>query len=153
MPYFYVFDPHSLCSSWNVPSSLPIELPTPSLRLASLFMPLLNLSSFVYLLILQDYRWMSSLSASTKARTMAGCAPWMGFHSFYPLLIYKWEFMGDIVFPPYPSAKEPVSLGSMVFWTRNHEMGVFIFAPTLTQTLHVTLQTWHIPSLKLLLLL
>lgn len=80
MPYFHLFDPHSLCSAWNVPSSLPIELPTHSLILASLFKPLLNLVCLSA--YLGDYWWMSSLSASRKARTIAGCAHWMGFHSF-----------------------------------------------------------------------
>ena len=89
VPYFYLFDPHSLFSAWNVPSSLPIELPTPSLRLASLFMPLLNLSQFVYLLIQRIIVECLSCQLPGKQEPQLVVLTEWGFILFSPFSTYR----------------------------------------------------------------
>lgn len=88
MPYFHLFDLHGLCSAWNVPTSLPIELPTPSLSLASLLDALATLISVSTYILIEGISDEHPLSASRRAGTRAGFAHGWGFILFTPFFTY-----------------------------------------------------------------
>lgn len=86
MPYLNCFGPHGICSAWNIPSSLSIELPTPYLRLAPLFNAhTTRISVGTHLLM---WGLLISTVSLQESRNHGCFAHWIGSLFFFKLLFY-----------------------------------------------------------------